>query len=114
VLGSLGYKLPIVARSDPFLLACHERGQCQHMTHHLYLQQACLEMGSPYVSYVQIGFTNVMFENGRFRCSNYCKDCPILTDKQSKAIEKGYYTDDQFMRLLACSEEVDNYCLSYG
>jgi hypothetical protein len=88
VLGSLGYKSPIVARSDPFLLACHERGQGQLPAHHLYLQ-ARLEMGSPYVSYVQIGFTNVMFENGRFRCTNYRKDCLIHTDKQSKAIEDG-------------------------
>jgi hypothetical protein len=99
VLGSLGYKSPIVARSDPFQLACHERGRGQLTIHHLYLQ-ACLEMCSPDVSYVQIGFTNVMFEKGRFRCTNYRKDCPIHADKQSKAIEDGYYTDDQFMRLL--------------
>jgi hypothetical protein len=99
VLGSLGYKSPIVAPSDPFQLACHERGHGQLTTHHLYLQ-ARLEMGSPYVSYAQIGFTNVMFEKGRFRCTNYRKDCPIHADKQSKAIEDGYYTDDQFMRLL--------------
>jgi hypothetical protein len=107
VLGSLGYKPPIVAPSDPFVLACHERGQGQHMTHHLYLQ-ARLEMGSPYVSYVQIGFTNVMYENGRFRCTNYRKDCPIHTDKQSKAIDEGYYTDDQFMRLLVLKKWLSN------
>jgi hypothetical protein len=41
-----------------------------------------------------------MFEKGRFRCANYRKDCPIHADQQSKAIEDGYYTDDQFMRLL--------------
>jgi hypothetical protein len=99
VLGSLGYKSPIVARSDPFQLACHETGHGQLTTHHLYLQ-ARLEMGSPYVSYVQVGFTNVMFEKGRFGCTNYRKDCPIHADKQSKAIENGYYTGDQFMRLL--------------
>jgi hypothetical protein len=107
VLGSLGYKLPIVARSDPFLLACHERGQGQLTTHHLYLQ-ARLEMGSPYVSYVQIGFTNVMFENGHFCCTNYRKDCPIHTDKQSNAIEEGYYTDDQFKRLLVLKKWLSN------
>jgi hypothetical protein len=88
VLGSLGYKSPIVARSGPFQLARHERGHGQLMTHRLYLQ-ARLEMGSPYVSYVQIGFTNVVFEKGRFRCTNYRKDCPIHACKQSKAIEAG-------------------------
>jgi hypothetical protein len=51
VLSSLDYKLPIVARSDPFLLAYHERGQGQLTTHHLYLQ-ARLETSSPYVSYI--------------------------------------------------------------
>jgi hypothetical protein len=107
VLGSLCYKLPIVAWSDPFLLACDERGQGQLTTHHLYLQ-ARLEMGSPYVSYVQIGFTNVMFENGRSRCTNCRKDCPIHTDKQSKAIKDGYYTDDQFMRLLVLKKWLSN------
>jgi hypothetical protein len=107
VLGSLGYKLPILARSDLFLLACHERGQGQLTKHHLYLQ-AHLEMGSPYVSYVQIGFTNVMFENGRFCCNNYRKDCPVHTDKQSKAIEEGFYTNDQFMRLLVLKKWLSN------
>jgi hypothetical protein len=48
VLGSLAYKSPNVARSDPFQLACHERGHGQLATHHLYLQ-ARLEMGSPCV-----------------------------------------------------------------
>jgi hypothetical protein len=38
VLGSLAYKSPIVARSDPFQLACHGRGHGQLATHHLYLQ----------------------------------------------------------------------------
>jgi hypothetical protein len=107
VLGSLAYKSPIVARSDPFQLACHERGHGQLATHHLYLQ-ARLEMGSPYVSYVQIGFTNVPFEKGRFRCTNFRKDCPIHADKQSKAIEDGYYTDDQFMRLLVLKKWLSN------
>jgi hypothetical protein len=107
VLGSLAYKSPIVARSDPFQLACHKRGHGQLATHHLYLQ-ARLEMGSPYVSYVQIGFTNVMFEKGRFRCTNYRKDCPIHADKQSKAIEDGYYTDDQFMWLLVLKKWLSN------
>jgi hypothetical protein len=65
-------------------------------------------MGSPYVSYVQIGFTNVPFEKGRFRCTNFCKDCPIHADKQSKAIEDGYHTDDQFMRLLVLKKWVAN------
>jgi hypothetical protein len=107
VLGSLAYKSPIVARSDPYQLACHERGHGQLATHHLYLQ-ACLEMGSPYVSYVQIGFTNVMFEKGRFCWTNYGKDCPIHADKQSKAIEDGYYTDDQFMQLLGLKKWLSN------
>jgi hypothetical protein len=65
-------------------------------------------MGSPYVSYVQIGFTNVLFEKGRFRCTNFRKDCPIHADKQSKAIEDGYYTDDQFMRLLVLKKWLSN------
>jgi hypothetical protein len=107
VLGSLGYKSPIVARSDPFQLACHERGHGQLTTHHLYLQGG-LEMRSPYVSYVQIGFTNVMFEKGRFRCTNYRKHCPIHATKQSKAIEDGYYTDDQFMRSLVLKKWLSN------
>ncbi len=107
VLGSLAYTSPIVARSDPFQLACHERGQGQLATHHLYLQ-ARLEMSSPYVSYVKIGFTNVPYESGRFRCTNFRKDCPIHADKQSKAIEDGYHTDDQFMRLLVLKKWVAN------
>jgi hypothetical protein len=65
-------------------------------------------MGSPYVSYVQIGFTNIMFKKGRFRCTNYRKDCPIHANKQSKAIEDGYYTDDQFMRLLVLKKWLSN------
>jgi hypothetical protein len=65
-------------------------------------------MGSPYVSYVQILITNIMFENGRFCCTNYRKDCPIHTDKQSKAIEDGYYTNDQFMRLLVLKKWLSN------
>jgi hypothetical protein len=107
VLGSLAYKSPIVARSDPFQLACHERGQGHLATHHLYLQ-ACLEMSSPYVSYVKIGFTNVPFKEGRFRCTNFRKDCPIQAGKQSKAIEDGYHTDDQFMPLLVLKKWLSN------
>jgi hypothetical protein len=38
VLGSLAYKSLIVARLDPFQLACHEMGHGQLATHHLYLQ----------------------------------------------------------------------------
>jgi hypothetical protein len=41
VLGSSGYKPPIVATSDPFHLACHEKGQD--------LQELRLEMSSPYM-----------------------------------------------------------------
>jgi hypothetical protein len=48
-----------------------------------------------------------MFKNGRFRCTNYRKDCPIHADKQSKAIEDGYYTD-QFMRLLVLKKWLSN------
>jgi hypothetical protein len=99
VLGSLGYKSPFVAKTDVFCLACHKKGQDLHMTHHLYLQ-LCLEMGSPYVSYVQLGFTNVLFENGLFGCSNYPNECPVLTDKPSKSIEEGYVTDDTSFCLL--------------
>jgi hypothetical protein len=65
-------------------------------------------MGSLYVSYVQIGFTNVPFEKGRFRCTNFRKDCPIHADKLSKAIEDGYYTNDQFMRLLVLKKWLSN------
>jgi hypothetical protein len=107
VRGSLAYKCPSVARLDPFQLACHERGHGQLATHHLYLQ-ARLEMGSPYVSYVQIGFTNAMFKKGCFRCTNYHKDCPIHVDKQSKAIVDEYYTDNQFMRLLVLKKWLSN------
>jgi hypothetical protein len=60
-------------------------------------------MSSSYLSYVQIGFTN-----GCFRCTNYRKDFPIHADKQSKAIEDGYYTDDQFMRLLVLKKWLYN------
>jgi hypothetical protein len=49
-----------------------------------------------------------MFENGRFRCTIYRKDCPIHTDKQSKAIKEGYYTDNQFMRLLVLKKWLSN------
>jgi hypothetical protein len=49
-----------------------------------------------------------MFKKGRFRCTNYRKDCPIHADKQSKAIENGYYTDDQFMRLLVLKKWLSN------
>jgi hypothetical protein len=49
-----------------------------------------------------------MFEKGRFRCTNYRKDCPIHADKQSKAIEDGYYTDDQFMQLLVLKKWLSN------
>jgi hypothetical protein len=77
------------------------------MTHHLYLQ-ARLEMGSPYVSYVQIGFTNVILEI----VPNYRKDCPIHTNKQSKATEDGYYTDNQFMRLLVLKKWLSNVYLT--
>jgi hypothetical protein len=60
------------------------------------------------VSYVQIGFTNVMYEKGRFHCTNFRKDCSIHADKQSKAIEDGYYTDDQFMQLLILKKWFSN------
>jgi hypothetical protein len=49
-----------------------------------------------------------MFKKGRFRCTNYRKDCPIHADKQSKAIEDGYYTGDQFMRLLVLKKWLSN------
>jgi hypothetical protein len=107
VLCFLAYKSPIVARLDPFQLACHERGHGELATHHWYLQDR-LEIGSPYVSYVQIGFTIVMLEKGRFPCTNYRKDCPIHANKQSKAIEDGYYTNDQFMRLLVLKKWLSN------
>jgi hypothetical protein len=49
-----------------------------------------------------------MFKMGCFRCTNFRKDCPIYADKQSKAIDDGYYTDDQFMRLLVLKKWVAN------
>jgi hypothetical protein len=107
-LGILGYKLPIVAMSETFHLTCHEKGQDHHMTHRLYLQ-SCLEMGSPYaVSYLQLGFTNVLFDNDLFRCFGYHNESFILIDKPSKATKEGYYTDDKCMMLLVLKKWLTN------
>jgi hypothetical protein len=64
VLGAFGYKLSSVATSEPFHLPCHKnKGQDNQLTHYLCLQLR-LEMGSAYVSYLQLGFTKVPFDNG--------------------------------------------------
>jgi hypothetical protein len=107
VLGSLGYKAPTVVPFQPFHLNCHKGGQYQVFTHHLYLQ-ARIEHGSAYASYINIGFSRVLFENDQSLCSNYRKDCPVNSDKKSKIIKKGYHTDDKFMRLLVLKKWLFN------
>jgi hypothetical protein len=57
---------------------------------------------------VKLDLPTLMFEKGRFCCTNYRKDCPIHADKQSKAIKDGYYTNDQFMRLLVLKKWLSN------
>jgi hypothetical protein len=49
-----------------------------------------------------------MFEKGLFGCTNFRKDCPIQANKQSKVIEDGYYTGDQFMWLLVLKKWLSN------
>lgn len=100
VLGSLGYKPPIVAMSDPFHL-CYKMGHNHHMTHHVYLQ-LCLKMGSPYVSYDSPTFSLVMVY---FVVPGYHKDWPI---RQTIQGHQGYCMHNKFLCLLVLKKWLSN------
>jgi hypothetical protein len=62
VLSFLGYTVPVVSDpSEPFTLDCKKHALIT--AHHLYLQ-ACLEIGSAYVTYLELGFTALAVGSG--------------------------------------------------
>ncbi len=105
VLGNLGFKAPHVSPSEPFHLDCDElvTANFPH-THHLFLQ-ARVEVHHAYLMYVQIGFTNV---NANFTCTSFQNNCPVNRSKKAKALEAGYSTDDDLLRLLVLQKWIVN------
>ena len=91
VLGSLGYKAPVVPEpAAPFPLQCDE--QFDKHTHHLYLQ-ACLEIGSAYVMYVKLGFTSPVAPGNDYHCSSYKDECPVNANRKYSWGAQSYHTD---------------------
>jgi hypothetical protein len=113
VLGALGYKSPrTVATSEPFHLPCREKGQDNKLTYHLYFQ-ACLEMGSTYMPYLQLGFTNIPFENGGLLCcSNYiAKSVVLLAATNNHRVSRKVTTPITNLYSFVGFEEVAPQCL---
>jgi hypothetical protein len=105
VLGNLGFKAPRVSPSEPFHLDCNKRVTADPPhTLHLFLQ-ARVEVHHAYLMYVQIGFTNA---NANFTCTSFQNDCSVNRSKKTKALEAGYSTYDDLLRLLVLRKWIVN------
>jgi hypothetical protein len=93
------YKAPLPTRNQTTVIHCDELDDEDDLRHHVYLQSR-LEMGSAYVMHVQLGFTTLVVEKGRYRCFPYQTQCPLLAGKLNKASLSSYVMDEDFLRLL--------------
>jgi hypothetical protein len=106
VISFLGNKEPVeIDPSEPFPLPCDE---ClDKRTHHLYLQ-ACLEIGSACMMYIELGFMTLAVGGGSYHCESYHYECPIKSNRKFTNNKKSYHTDDDCICLLVLKKWLHN------